>query len=119
MIECKTGENYAADLNGHMNEEVVCELMQCLDTHFVQLPSKSTCEYGEWTNQLTCSPKNDTCPSANVPEITNGTLQCDENDQDKATGDYLGGSVCPLTCESGYLQTGQVQCINSQDVDSK
>jgi len=117
--ECKIANADAAAISGHMSETTICELKSCLDTHFVQLPSKSTCEYGEWTNRLTCSPINATCKSANVPEVNNGNVECNTADKDEGTDNFLGGSQCKMTCDIGYLPVGTIQCINDPASEGK
>ena len=94
-----------------MNEEVVCELESCKATHFIEQPGQTICEYGSWTNELTCSPRNATCTSSDIPKIANGELDCTGNDMDGEH--FLGGSLCKLTCKTGYLSNGVVQCINA------
>ena len=94
-----------------MNEKVVCELESCKATHFIQHPSQTECESGSWTNKLTCSPRDATCTSDDLPQIANGELNCTGNEMDGEK--YLGGSFCKLTCKTGYLSNGVVQCINA------
>ena len=86
-------------------------MKSCKDTHFVLEPSTTVCEGGVWKNKVTCSPKTATCTST-LPTIANGKLVCPVN-TDEASGNYLGGTVCDLTCDAGFLKTGVVQCINS------
>jgi len=112
-IECKINDNDAKLIDGRMNEGASCNVMKCLATHFIQFPSTTRCENGNWTNLLTCSPKNATCVVADIPKVLNGDVDCEGNEKDKATGNYLGGSLCELTCQTGYLKTGAVQCISS------
>ena len=47
-----------------------------------------------------------------MPVVANGKVVCNEDDKDEGTDNFLGGSLCTLTCDLGYLSTGTVQCIN-------
>ena len=102
---------------GLFNEGVTCELNKCLDTHAALQPDSATCSEGSWTNNVRCVPVNETCPYQ--PATTHGSLDCSKAGRDPESQEFLGGSVCSLTCDEGYvtqedLPQGDTQCVGGQ-----
>ena len=85
----------------YVNENTICELKECLETHFIETDT-TRCEQGKWTKQLQCSPKDRTCKA--LPQVKHGKVKCAEKYKDEASDHFLGGTVCEVTCDSGYFQ---------------
>jgi len=115
LVECKLGGEAAKVLNDKfMNEGAICTLTECDDSFWVKEPSTTKCENGAWSTELGCTPRDKTCTEAAIPTITNGNVDCDGNDRDATTNDFLGGSTCKVTCDQGHLKDGTVQCVKQE-----
>ena len=84
----------------------MCTLKSCQDTHYVH-ESSTTCKQGNWTTELKCASKNLACNSGSIPVIENGVIECEEDN-----GIIPGGSICGVSCDAGYIQNGEVRCVD-------
>ena len=95
---------------GYFNEEVECTLKSCKAKFSVQQPATTMCQNGLWSSELVCIPTDKTCTEAAIPKVKDGTVDCSGEEKDPVTGDFLGGSLCLVTCNKGYQTTDLVQC---------
>ena len=109
---------YSADpLSEHYNEGTEGSLKEC-EEHYVPLSGRnqSVCDAGEWSVQLECTMRDQTCSIDDLQLKAQTVAHFDSVDtscpggEKKDNGNVFGGESCPFQCAAPYYSNGPLVC---------